>query len=130
MTDLDPGLTAAGEVRKSSPGHGGARPGSGRPAKTDQGDAYTVLAKAKAKRETYRAQMAELEYRTRMGELLEARVVAETWVAQVGIAKGRLLSLPARLAPAVLGLGDLRAIETVIREAIHEALTELSADET
>jgi hypothetical protein len=74
--------------------------------------------------------MAEVEYRARIGELLEAKDVAATWVAQVGIAKGRLLSLPARLAPAVLGLGDLRAIETVIREAIHEALTELSADET
>lgn len=128
MIDSDPGLTATGEVRKSSPGHGGARPGSGRPAKTDQGDAYTVLAKAKAKRETYRAQMAELEYRTRMGELLEARVVADTWAAQVGIAKGRILSLPARIAPQVIGLGDLRAIEGVIRDAIHEALTELSAD--
>jgi hypothetical protein len=65
-----------------------------------------------------------------LGELLESSEVAATWVAQVGIAKGRLLSLPARLAPSVLGLGDLRAIETVIREAIYEALTELSADET
>ena len=72
--------------------------------------------------------MAEVEYRARIGELLEAKDVAATWAAQVGIAKGRLLSLPARLAPAVLGLGDLRAIETVIREAIHEALTELSAE--
>jgi hypothetical protein len=129
MTDLDPGLTATGEVRKSSPGHGGSRPGSGRPPKTEQSTAYTVLAKAKAKQATYKAQMAEIEYRTRMGELLEASVVAETWAAQVGIAKGRILSLPARIAPQVIGLGDLRAIEGVIRDAIHEALTELSSDE-
>ena len=108
----------------------GAR-GPGRPKGSGAtADTYVLLAKARAKRETYRAQMAEVEYRARIGELLEAKDVAATWVAQVGIAKGRLLSLPARLAPAVLGLGDLRAIETVIREAIHEALTELSADET
>ena len=106
----------------------GAR-GPGRPKGSGAtADTYVLLAKARAKRETYRAQMAEVEYRARIGELLEAKDVAATWVAQVGIAKGRLLSLPARLAPAVLGLGDLRAIETVIREAIHEALTELSAD--
>lgn len=118
--------------RKSTPGHGGVRAGAGRKPKAgmdQQIDAYTMLAKAKAKRETYRADMAELEYRTRMGELLEARVVAETWAAQVAIAKGRLLALPARIAPSVIGLGDLRAIEGVIREAIHAALTELSADE-
>ena len=106
----------------------GAR-GPGRPKGSGAtADTYVLLAKARAKKETYRAQMAEVEYRARIGELLEAKIVAATWVAQVGIAKGRLLSLPARLAPAVLGLGDLRAIETVIREAIHEALTELSAD--
>jgi hypothetical protein len=108
----------------------GAR-GPGRPKGSGAtADTYVLLAKARAKKETYRAQMAEVEYRARIGELLEAKDVAATWVAQVGIAKGRLLSLPARLAPEVLGLGDLRAIETVIREAIHEALTELSADET
>jgi hypothetical protein len=64
------------------------------------------------------------------GKLLDADLVAQTWAAQVGIARGRLLALPARLAPAVLGLGDLRAIEAVIREAIHEVLTELSSDPT
>jgi hypothetical protein len=129
----DPSLTKAGLPRKGAPGHGGprtgpggVREGAGRPTKTEQADAYTLLAKAKAKRETYRAQMAEVEYRTRIGELLEASVVAETWAAQVAIAKGRLLALPARIAPSVIGLGDLRAIEGVIREAIHEALTELS----
>jgi hypothetical protein len=70
----------------------------------------------------------ETEHQTRIGELLEARVVAETWAAQVGIAKGRILSLPARIAPQVIGIGDLRAIEGVIRDAIHEALTELSEE--
>ena len=116
---------------KSSPGHGGARAGSGRPAGTSPGNTGAIdeqLAKAKAKRETYRAQMAEVEYRQKIGELLEADEVAALWVAQVAIAKGRLLALPSRLAPAVIGLGDLRSIETVIRDAIYEALTELSAD--
>ena len=105
----------------------GAR-GPGRPKGSGAtADTYVLLAKARAKRETYRAQMAEVEYRQKIGGLLDAKEVAALWVAQVGIAKGRLLALPSRLAPAVIGLGDLRTIEATIREAIHEALTELSA---
>ena len=126
MTDMDPGLTATGEVRKSSPGHGGARPGSGRPAKTDQGDAYTVLAKAKAKRETYRAQMAELEYRTRMGELLESQVVAETWANHINIAKTALLGLPSKLAHELAATSDPVKIAEIMRERIREILIELA----
>lgn len=128
--DGSPELTKTGQPRKSSPGHGGAREGAGRKAGVPVGntsDTYALLAKAKAKRETYRAQMAELEYRARVGELLEAGEVAALWTSQIQIAKGRLLAIPSRLAPVVLGLGDLRAIEAEIREAIHEALDDLSA---
>lgn len=123
---------AAEKIQKSTPGHGGKRAGSGRPVGHKQSapaKAYEVLAKAKAKRETYRAQMAEVEYRQKIGELLEAEEVKQLWAEQVAIAKGRMLALPARLAPAVIGVGDLRTIEGLIRDAIYEALTELSSDE-
>lgn len=56
--------------RKSTPGHGGYRPGAGRKPKSEQNDAYLLLAKAKAKREMYNAQLAELEYREKSGELI------------------------------------------------------------
>lgn len=53
-------------------GHGGKRPNAGRKPKTPDGnDPYTVLAKAKAKHEMYRAHLAELDFRKRSGELLE-----------------------------------------------------------
>jgi hypothetical protein len=68
------------DVPKSTPGHGGAREGAGRPPgirgarpKTEQNDAYTILAKAKAKRETYRAHLEELKYREAAKELIQAR---------------------------------------------------------
>lgn len=56
--------------------HGGARPGAGRKPKPKTGaeaagDPYVVLAKAKAKHEAYKANLAELEFRRRAGELLE-----------------------------------------------------------
>jgi hypothetical protein len=117
------------DAPKSTPGHGGARANSGRKSATStQGDAYTLLAKAKAKRETYLAQMAELDYRQRSGELLKADEVAETWLEQVAIAKGRLLALPSRVAPALVGMSDLRAIEVLLRDALTQIMEELAGD--
>ena len=75
------------DVPKSTPGHGGKRPGAGRPKgsrtassapigrppKAEQNDAYTVLAKAKAKRETYRAHLEELKYKEAARDLIPVR---------------------------------------------------------
>ena len=63
---------------------GGARPGAGRKPKSDgsAGDPYALLARAKAKHEIYRANLAELDFRIRSGELLE-RVDVETASARM-----------------------------------------------
>lgn len=135
-TSTDPQLTASGQPRKSTPGHGGAREGAGRRPgrkpgdgfKADQADAYTLLAKAKAKRETYRAHIAELEYKQKSGDLLPRDEVAAAWIDRVQILKGRLLALPSRVAPIVATAQDMRAIEQALRGEIIAALTEL-ADE-
>jgi len=125
------------DVPKSTPGHGGARAGAGRrPAnnpngrtpKAEQNDAYTILAKAKAKHETYKAQLAELEYKRQARELIPADEVAEAWENQVSVAKGRLLALPARVAPAVLRATELREVERIVRDAVLGVLDELSAE--
>ena len=63
------------------------------------------------------------------GSLLEASVVSETWSHHILIAKGRLLAIPNRLAPVLVAMGDMRAIEQTIRDEIYQALTELSTDE-
>jgi len=121
----------ATDVPKSTPGHGGKRAGAGgRPIKREQNDAYTILAKAKAKRETYLAQIAELEYRQRTGELIPAEEVAAEWERLVMVAKGRLMALPARLAPTLVKLRDMRSVETTIRDEIVAVLRELAGDES
>lgn len=63
---------------------GGARPGAGRKPKSDgsANDPYYMLAKAKAKHEVYRANLAELDFRKRQGELLE-RADVETASARL-----------------------------------------------
>lgn len=86
---MPPELTEP-KVRKSSPNHGGARPGSGRKPKTEQNDAYTVLAKARAKRETYRAHLEELKYKEAAGELVSAN---ESRAAMASLIKNLMLTL-------------------------------------
>ncbi|NCA72027.1 MAG: hypothetical protein EOM91_18500 [Sphingobacteriia bacterium] len=116
--------------KTSTPGHGGRRSNSGRKPAVPNGP-YEVLAKAKAKNETFKAQIAELEYQERVGQLLPADLVAQVWAEQVRIAKDRLLAIPARVAPTVLRLEELRDVERAIRDALLVVLDELTrADAT
>lgn len=110
-----------------TPTRGGARPGAGRKPKTDQNDAYTRLAKAKADHEEHKAKLAELELKRQTKELLPADEVAAAWADQIAIAKGRLLSLPSRVSGDVLRLKSQREIEEVIKSGIIVILEELSS---
>lgn len=117
---------ASDKPRKSSPGHGGRRPGAGRPKNEGQHSAYEVLAKAKAKRETFKAQLAELEYQQARGELVRADDVEAAWADHIQTAKGRLLALPSRVAPRVQQEAELRKIEEIIRDELFDILAELA----
>ena len=114
MTDTpdtpdDPGnvvdLTQRGSVRKSTPGHGGKREGAGRPAgstigrpvgtgKKVQNDAYTVLAQARAKREMFKAQLTELEYREKAGELYPRAEIMQTFTTTIAIFAEQMRGIP------------------------------------
>lgn len=109
-----------------SPTRGGARPGAGRKPKTDQNDAYTRLAKAKADHEEHKAKLAELELKRQTRELLPADEVAAAWADQIAIAKGRLLSLPSRVSGELLRLKSQREVEDTIKAALVVILEELS----
>jgi len=109
------------------PGRGGARPGAGRkPKSPDATDPYSILAKAKAKSESYKAELMQLEYRQRVGELIPKDEVAAAWAENVAIAKGRLLSLPSRVSGEVLRLKTQREVEELIKAAIVTILEELA----
>ena len=116
---------AESKPRKSSPGHGGYRPGSGRKPKTEQNDAYTVLAKAKAKRESYAAQLAELEYKKAVGEVISADIVLAQWQEMFSNVRARLLSLPAHLASVCANVSH-DEVEKKATDLVREALQELS----
>lgn len=103
--------------------HGGRRPGAGRPRKTEQNDAHTLLAKAKAKHESYKAQMAEIAYKKEIRDLITAAEVEETVgtafasIAQTMLALSDNLERRAGLSP-----DQTESVESII----HESLTELA----
>lgn len=76
-----------------------------------------------------RSRRRAIEMRTaeRRGQLIHCDRVAALWAGQVQIARGRLLSLPSRLAPEVVRAGDVVTAERLMREAIREILAELAA---
>ena len=81
----------------------------------------------KARADKERADKYALENAVRRGELVEVEVVESEWVRQAQDFKSRMLALPTKAAPLVVGSGNLREIHKTLEEMVHEALRELSA---
>lgn len=96
------------------------------PALFGRPDARLDPAQEKAGLDRVRRELAELDLQCRRLELLPADEVAAAWSAQVLVAKGRFMAMPARIAPALLRQHDLRGIEGTLKEAIFEIMRELS----
>ena len=113
-------------AKKALGNMGGKRAGAG-PKKGADGDAYTALAKARAKKETYRAHLEELKYNEAVGDLVKADDVRD---AMATLLKSMMLTLET-LAEAVereakLTPEQAAAIERIIdreRRSLHTALT-------
>ena len=60
------------------------------------------------------------------GELLPRDEVAQAWAQHVASAKARLLSVPARVAPALVRAKDMRSMEEAVRSEIFGALQDIS----
>lgn len=60
------------------------------------------------------------------GTLIPADQVTKAWTDQINVAKGRFLALPQRIAPLLIGIGDLREIERRIADGIVSVLEELA----
>lgn len=123
----------AEEVRPNIDGRGGARPGSGRPKKTEQNDAYTAFAKAKAVRETCRAKQAEIDLRKRNGELIEREPAERAAFALWRVVSRQLVDVfPAEYAEALSRAAGAKELEASLRDAMRatlERLSKLSPDE-
>lgn len=83
-------------------------------------------AKALADKAETDAKAAELDYRQRVGELLEAAEVEHLIKSAVATFRGSLENLPDVLAPELSAIKDEGRIRVVLSEAIEHKLEELS----
>lgn len=85
------------------------------------------LTEQRARLAKAQADAKEMENSVRRGELLERGPVQDLWIDEAQRVKARLLSMPTKLAPLVIGCKVAEA-EHAIRKEINEALAELADD--
>ena len=73
---------------------------------------------------TAQAELKEAELAENRGELHRASAIAKVWTDNVLNAKTKLLSIPTKVGPLLVGQ-DLQAIVAKLKDAIYEALREL-----
>ena len=70
----------------------------------------------------------ELDVKQKRGELIPAEIVEIAWQGQKANMKAKLLNIPTKLAPLVVGEQTIEVIKEKAQELIYEALEELSND--
>ena len=124
------------------PGHGGKRantggkrPGAGRPKKGEEApkaikdrvhNAVLEIREAKAKRESYLAHLAELEYKQKRAELIAIDSVYRVLDSAVTACREHLMGIPGRYASILAAESDARTIETLLETEIRRALEQIS----
>ena len=73
------------------------------------------------------AAIAEMELAKARREYVAAEDVEAVWADVFANAKARLLSMPATLAPMLLGQDDIAEIKDILEKAVHDCLEELAA---
>lgn len=74
---------------------------------------------------TAQAELKEAELAENRGELHRSSAVAKVWTDNVINAKTRLLAIPKKLPPVLVGQ-DVKTIQKKLEDEIREALTELA----
>jgi phage terminase Nu1 subunit (DNA packaging protein) len=75
------------------------------------------------------AALTELDLSHRRGELIEIEYIADLVGDEYANVRAKILALPTKLAPLLLGLTSLTEVRGIIETGIIEALEELTADE-
>ncbi len=83
------------------------------------------LTAARTRLVTAQAELAETELAEQRGELHRASAVIKVWADNVSNAKTRLLAIPVKIAPELVGQ-DLMTMQNKLKTAINEALKELA----
>lgn len=83
---------------------------------------------ARTLREGFLAQLSELEYRRKAGDLVVLSEVEKEWSSIMSVIRNRMLLLPAKLAPRLAALTDARECHVAIDGELRAALAQLAED--
>jgi len=81
---------------------------------------------ARTRKVNAEAEISELELDKIKGALVLAEDVNKAWTDVLGALKGKLLSIPTKAAPVVSAESDASMCQSILEDAINEALQELS----
>ncbi len=117
------GIAAAGEIKGKPAWH----LSDVAPLLTDAGplDDGQSIEEARRRKMSAEARLAEMNVEKTAGRLLDRTDVDAAVMGAFARVRARLLAVPHKCAPLVVGLGAPEASE-VIRQAVYEALNELS----
>jgi multidrug resistance efflux pump len=90
----------------------------------DQGAA--TYSEALARKTQAQAQREELKLAIAQGEVVRISDVRQAQEKINGIIRSRLLAMPGKLAPILLGLGSASAIKAKLETEVYEVLSELA----
>jgi phage terminase Nu1 subunit (DNA packaging protein) len=72
------------------------------------------------------AEMAELELAKIHGQLVQTEEVCKAWEEVLRNMKAKLLGMPSKVAPTILGETSVAAIKVLLDNAVEECLNELA----
>ncbi len=125
------GLLSADELDAVSPtpgARGGARANSGRKSaavEAGSADAHILYAKARAKKEAFLAQMAELDFKVKAGEYLPRDEIRQASATAFATIAQTLRSIPDNLERR---LGVSADVAEEVGRLIDDAMADLAAD--
>lgn len=80
------------------------------------------ISASKAKKEFFDARLKEIEVHKAEGKLLESADVLKVWTEYVSTIRSKLLAIPDRAAPEVIGITDAAEARDFLTALIHETL--------
>jgi phage terminase Nu1 subunit (DNA packaging protein) len=88
----------------------------------------TSFAQARTAEMIFRARLRKLEYETKSGKLIPTDEVKVVWFKQARQIRDKLLAVPAKLAPQLAALGEVRAVRELLDTEIEAILKGLQDD--
>lgn len=86
----------------------------------------TDLTTERTRKTKIEADLAELEYKQRHGELVEMQEVKKEWEGLILSCRAKLMGLPSKLASVAMSLQSQDEIQQYITDEIYKSLEELS----